>query len=798
MGVIAVAQYSIKSISESLTYDGSFDRGTELWSQGKTSYVALTSTKVVQDSTSKYGSNVLSITGDKWVYAKDYIPLRKERIYKLTFRAKQSTQPTNTTDANKAYAGFYLVDSNKTVVSATGIYGGNSYFAASSRTLTTSWQEFTGYASVTATPKSGVTTLPSNAAYFKPMFIVNYSGGNGVALVDLLAYEDVTDAWDLEKELANKVNKDATSVFNALTNNGAIQGLYMENNKLYMNGEYIRAKNLSVSNGSTETFKIDGDGNVTLRVKSFNLLTGATSNVPTTNEMKDSINKVQVGVRNLARPTMSEWDEKDTFNDQSNETWYPAKIYLDTLKVGDEVVYSVEVKWENMVYGTSNTKNNISVQGSGDVTAWSPALPGASTPLTGASGSYKFENKFTITADHKKNNTFNFGFRVDYVKSGIISWRHMLFTKGNKMVEWTQAPEDIEKALEEKVSSNELITTINSVTLEESGLKINANAINIKGAVTFESFSSDISKNFLKENNTTVINGASIKTGTIDVSGHVKAAGFSIYNEKEKKSTFSITTEGYVTMMGDISSYNFASSTGWKIFANGDAIFNSGEFRSRVVLPGAGMTNEGSSSDSVRIYAGASTYAKRNEAKFRVLESGKVIATEGEFGGTFTGKIEVGNIFIEDSPSTKGKASIKIKDNTNTITYVDLTEDYAQIDTDFGVRDKLFINKSETKVTGTFNANDSVKITENYMYFQSQNDNKYYFKYMPLSSSNAEDFFAFRSRKSNQGEDFVFDNVISGKNVNVKIKGDLVVDNTVQIGKLLIKQDSAGATIAIV
>ena len=804
MGIIAVAQYTIKSISESLTYDGSFDRGTELWSQSKTTYEAVTSTQVVKDSTSEYGGNVLSITGDKWIYAKDYIPLRKDRIYKLTFRAKQKTQPTNAADKNKAYAGFYLADMNKTAVSATGLSGGNLYFAASSKALTSSWQVFSGLASMTDTPKAGVTTLSSNAAYFKPMFIVNYSGGNGVALVDSLIYEDVTEAWQLEQDLNNKVDNDAESVFNALTDNGKVQGLYMENNKLYMNGEYIRARNLSVVNDNNiETLKVDSKGDVTLNVKSFTLQAGATTNVPTKTEVDNSINKIQVGVRNIARPTTSEWQEKESFENKANETWYPTKIYLDSLKVGDEVIYSVEVKWENMVYGASNTKNNIIVQGVGDVTAWNPALPTASTPLVGASGNYKFEKKFTITSEMKKNNTFDFGFRVDYVQSGTISWRCMLFSKGNKMFEWMQAPEDIEEALEEKVSSNELITTINSVTLDENGLKINANAINITGAVTFNSLGTDLSKNFIKESDTTVINGGSIKTGTLEVSRHVKAGGLSIYNEKEKVTTFSITPEGYVTMMGDISSYNFGSTSGWKIFANGDAIFNSGEFRSRVVLPGAGMTNEGSAKDSVRIYAGATSYAERDKAKFRVLESGKVIATEGEFGGTFTGKIEVGNIFIEDSAATKGKASIRIKDNTNTITYVDLTEDYCQIDTDFGIRNKFFVDKSEAKVNGILNLNDTVDITKNYMFFQTQNDKKYYFKFMPLGEitsdgvANTEDYFAFKSKKSNQGEDFVFTNT-SDKNVHVKVKGDFEVDNTIRLGKVLIRKDSEGATISIV
>ena len=341
MGIIAVAQYTIKSISESLTYDGSFDRGTELWSQNKTTYEAVTSTQVVKDSTSEYGGNVLSITGDKWIYAKDYIPLRKERIYKLTFRAKQKTQPTNATDKNKAYAGFYLVDINKTAVSATGIYGGNSYFAASSRTLTSSWQEFTGYASVTSTPKSGVTTLPSNAAYFKPMFIVNYSGGNGVALVDILAYEDITDAWDLEQDLNNKVDNDSESVFNALTDNGRIQGIYMENNQLYINGQYINAKNLTVKDiNNNLTLGVDENGNVTIRAA--NLSIGSKS--VATNESVDNLeNRVSAAESKVSETAITNTIKKNFYTKTETENQITSKGYQTESQI-QQKIDSFEVK----------------------------------------------------------------------------------------------------------------------------------------------------------------------------------------------------------------------------------------------------------------------------------------------------------------------------------------------------------------------------------------------------------------------------------------------------------------------
>ena len=76
-------------------------------------------------------------------------------------------------------------------------------------------------------------------------------------------------------------------VFNALTDNGKQEGIYMQNGHLYMNASYIKSgqisadlinlKNINVTNSSgTSTFMIDNHGNVTLRPNTFVLTNGDT------------------------------------------------------------------------------------------------------------------------------------------------------------------------------------------------------------------------------------------------------------------------------------------------------------------------------------------------------------------------------------------------------------------------------------------------------------------------------------------------------------------------------------------
>ena len=111
----------------------------------------------------------------------------------------------------------------------------------------------------------------------------------------------------------------------------------------------------------------------------------------------------------------------------------------------------------------------------------------------------------------------------------------------------------------------------------------------------------------------------------------------------------------------------------------------------------------------VRFYAG-SDFDNRNQAPFRVLEDGSVIATKGDFGGTITGKLRIGNIYIEDTNTTEG--SIDIKNNNEDATLVHLEEKNSYIKsnlnigdfTDFDVANK---NIEVTKGNVRFNGNNS-------------------------------------------------------------------------------------------
>lgn len=117
-----------------------------------------------------------------------------------------------------------------------------------------------------------------------------------------LAPEDIMDA------INNKFNHE--DIFNALTDDGKIQGIFTNkdnegNTNFYFNASYIKTgelkgelvntKNLVAKRDldDVETLRVDSDGNIILRPKTFELVSGAVSNVPTKEEMGKELDRIE-------------------------------------------------------------------------------------------------------------------------------------------------------------------------------------------------------------------------------------------------------------------------------------------------------------------------------------------------------------------------------------------------------------------------------------------------------------------------------------------------------------------------
>ncbi len=138
------------------------------------------------------GGNALSLTGDHWVYSTAVIPVDPNKKYKMVVKVRQTKDKT--AGGSGFYAGVATLDRNYN--NLTGGAGNHRYFCAQSQTLTVAggWRTFEGYIQGIGDNHNN---FRSGTAYVRPMFIVNYSGGNGIAEVDEIRFYEVTERGDL-------------------------------------------------------------------------------------------------------------------------------------------------------------------------------------------------------------------------------------------------------------------------------------------------------------------------------------------------------------------------------------------------------------------------------------------------------------------------------------------------------------------------------------------------------------------------------------------------------------------------
>lgn len=213
--------------------------------------------------------------------------------------------------------------------------------------------------------------------------------------------------------------------------------------------------------------------------------------------------------------------------------------------------------------------------------------------------------------------------------------------------------------------------------------------------------------------------------------------------------------------------------------------------------------HESDNGNYVRFWAGTD-YENRDKAPFQVMQDGTVKATVGEFGGTFTGKLEIGNIHIADTNTST--ASIKINTNNNAQTLIELTEDTSFINTDFVFGSTATPKFTYTKGNGSFkftNSPVSIEGTKSFVYMPADTtptiakvgytggtygDYSHEFKY------NDGGLRINQTGTTGGGSaDVQFTKNDGNADVNVSFQGNIQVTNTIQMGGIQIINRTVGS-----
>lgn len=556
----------IKSISETEdSIDGKFAFGTAYWASNQTGTGNLGSNvKVVTSSEAIYGTNLLEMTKETWVYSRRTIDIEKDKIYRCRFRAKQSID--NTTGGKTAYFGYTPYDSTGATIGTNG--AGNMYFKSESL-KTTAWTEWEYYVSTTARAEVSVTTdgvkkiitpavvaFPSAAVKFRPVFIVNFNGGNGIALADGWMLEDVTDQFAIS-DLEYKSSQIETTV-----------------NGIDLNVKTIKTYTDMSTNPMTLVAKVNysayetpNQGEIYLHGLDSNRNPADVNGTCIWNNKTVSLPKVMIN------PNGSVPDGQ--------------VIYL-VRNISDSKWWSV---WEEVDdAGTSSWKKLLSNQAT-DAVIYNHTWNEANDIVVGY---------YIVKVTNPKSSEAPI--LMAQLFDGALSYKQATAMTLSSSITQIELLED---ELELKVQKNDVIASINLYTQESadgttSGVKISGDKIDLEGQVTFSSLADSgvdgsIKSIFTEENNRTVINGGMIQTQSIKGNDLLLKGNLTVTKTVDDKviNTFAIKENGDIEIDGILKSSNFSETdnTGYRISTDGTAIFNQTVVKGDVILPNAGMTN---------------------------------------------------------------------------------------------------------------------------------------------------------------------------------------------------------------
>lgn len=293
--------------------------------------------------------------------------------------------------------------------------------------------------------------------------IVEYSPGEGsVGIKEIVMYSE-----------------NAQTMFDFLTNEGEKQGLFKtEDGKVFINGEYVNARNLKVVDATgTTTLYINEQGEVTINATNLEI-----SGKAVEDKIAESVDNIEIGGRNLLRKSKTFGLDSTRVNGwvNSGNKWTVAyseedQCYIASTSSSGLTAIGIKSFFSNKIsciqgdiftlscwiritditafdYGVTfileefdDDGNRVAYQDT------DPAKTTGTNKITFASGEWTY---CTATYTIKNSATTKFGIRLALFKNGEIFFKLPKLEKGNKATDWTPAPEDVEGEISSKLDDD--------------------------------------------------------------------------------------------------------------------------------------------------------------------------------------------------------------------------------------------------------------------------------------------------------------------------------------------------------
>lgn len=289
--------------------------------------------------------------------------------------------------------------------------------------------------------------------------------------------------------------------------------------------------------------------------------------------VNNAVNNIQIGGRNLALGTSSEYSTPFTnFDGGVNRTITLGKVLTDGLSIGDTMSVKLVYKYDNVVPTTGKTAT-CWIQGYGTSTGWGPGFfePSPRFNPTG-SGEYEFIYRITINEEHLKNKFWMTSIRHDNILSGSVQWKMFKVENGNKSTDWSQASEDVDQAIatvDTKIeTTNNKVATIetnlSSITQRVSSTESTVNTINGNVTNLTSRVSTAESKLTAVSLTTTISSAINAGTSSITTTQFVMdKTGFTVKNgaikiqNKAGTNVMTSDTNGNLTITGTFVNKNY-------------------------------------------------------------------------------------------------------------------------------------------------------------------------------------------------------------------------------------------------